>query len=57
MDILKNGGETGVWTRTTTHSVVLEPAAGTVHVAQPDPTGAPGEYAAFSMEMSFETEG
>jgi len=45
-----------IWSRDTVHSVVFEPAAGKIHVAQPDAAGAPGEYAAFSMEMSFETE-
>jgi len=56
MGILKHRGEVSVWTRTTIYSVVLEPAAGTIHVSQPDETGAPGQYAAFSMEMSLETE-
>jgi len=56
-DILKHRGETGVWARKTIYSVVLEPAAGTVYVAQPDPKGTPGEYAEFSMEMNLETEG
>ncbi len=54
MQILIDRNEAGVWNRGTVHSVVFEPTAGQVYVAQPDAAGAPGEYVSFSLEMNLE---
>ena len=58
-DVLKDRageGSGSIWNSATVHSVVFEPSAGKVFVAQADKAGAPGTYMEFAMEMNLETK-